>query len=336
MSSTSERSRHESTSTLYTIGSALIAAGVLALALFLVIRSFQWRAALADLRAEPGIEILAVERAGLFKKRLVGLRDPLAPPAMDFLAPHHIGEHAVELRLTEYHSLNTPYAREREAQLEERVEGVRDDLIEAAAAFAERVNAQRSQDVEKITRMLFAAKFPEEMKTVSLAREDDTWFAEGGLYEPVYSEFRDSAPDYLLEGRFDFSRLENRTETRTRSLRERIESTDLFQTDLDGNFTHVAQVARLLRDYDEVCAISRVAKPRLRIRIVAPGDAEGDLRVAALQKELSVLAEIESTRFDSPRSVPPPEEEDDPSDDPPLDEAEEDLVAFVEILPPKS
>lgn len=97
-------------STLYVLGASIMAALTLGLTFFLLVRGFQWRGALADLRAEPGIEILSVERAGFFKKRLLGLRDPLAPPADDFLRKHNLGPRAAELVLTEYHSLNTAYA----------------------------------------------------------------------------------------------------------------------------------------------------------------------------------------------------------------------------------
>jgi hypothetical protein len=55
-------------STLYIFGSAVMAALVLGITLFLLVRGFQWRGALADLRAEPGIEILSIERVGFFKR----------------------------------------------------------------------------------------------------------------------------------------------------------------------------------------------------------------------------------------------------------------------------
>ena len=104
----------EPKSTLYVAGSACLAAAILGLTLFLLVRGFQWRGALADLRAEPGIDILSVERVGFFKKRLLGLRDPLAPTAESILQKHDIGPHSSEVVLTEYHSLNTVYTIERE------------------------------------------------------------------------------------------------------------------------------------------------------------------------------------------------------------------------------
>ena len=119
----------ESRSTLYVLGSATMAAMVLGLTFFLLVRGFQWRAALAALRAEPGIEILSVERVGFFKKRLLGLRDPLAPTAESILTKHNIGHHTAEVILTEFHSLNTPYATKREE-----AEAARFDELRTAVA----------------------------------------------------------------------------------------------------------------------------------------------------------------------------------------------------------
>ncbi|MDF1862977.1 MAG: hypothetical protein P1U87_22360, partial [Verrucomicrobiales bacterium] len=78
MSHGDDSNAEESKSTLYVVTSACLAAIVLGFTVFLLIRGFQWRGALAELRTEPGIEILSVERVGFFKKRLRGLRDPLA------------------------------------------------------------------------------------------------------------------------------------------------------------------------------------------------------------------------------------------------------------------
>ena len=104
------RETREPKSTLYVLVSATVAAIILGMTIFLLVRGFQWRAALADLRAEPGIEILSVERLGFFKKRLLGLRDPLAQTAESILRKNNISPHTAEVILTEYHSLKTPYA----------------------------------------------------------------------------------------------------------------------------------------------------------------------------------------------------------------------------------
>ncbi|MBU6181075.1 MAG: hypothetical protein KGR69_15520, partial [Verrucomicrobia bacterium] len=167
----------EPRSTLYVLGSATLAALILGLTFFLLVRGFQWRAALADLRAEPGIEILSVERAGFFRKRLLGLRDPLAPSAESILLKHNIGPHSAEVVLTEYHSFNTPYATQREEAAAARFEALRDSVLTAVGTFADAAMRKREEDLEKITRMLFEARFPEAMKTVDLEWKDGAWHA---------------------------------------------------------------------------------------------------------------------------------------------------------------
>ncbi|MEM1444366.1 MAG: hypothetical protein AAGF67_18620 [Verrucomicrobiota bacterium] len=252
-------------STLYIVSSATLAAVILGLALFLVIRGFQWRAALADFRAEPGIEILSVERVGFFKKRLRGLRDPLAPTAESYLRKHHIGPHAAEVILTEFHSLNTPYALQRQENRDAEIKEIRDELIATVGAFAEDLKAQREEDMEKITQMLFEARFPEEMKTVGIRWQDGAWMIEGELYAPERKTFVAESPAYIIEGNLDFSGLVNLTEKKMKSLRSDIESTNLLETDFDGNLVHLERVTRLLLDFDSVCERSREPLPTLQL-----------------------------------------------------------------------
>ncbi|MDF1656569.1 MAG: hypothetical protein P1U58_03085, partial [Verrucomicrobiales bacterium] len=191
-------------STRYIAFSACLAAVVLGFTLFLLIRGFQWRGALSDLRAEPGIEILSVERVGFFKKRLRGLRDPLAPPAENYLRKHNIGAHSVDIALAEYHSLNTPYAVERDEKRVDDVKKIRDDLVKTVGGFAADLKEKREQDLEKITQMLFEARFPEAMKTVNLRWRDDAWYVEGELYAPDREVFLAESPQYIVEGDLDF------------------------------------------------------------------------------------------------------------------------------------
>ncbi len=318
----------EPASTLYIACTAALAALILGLIIFLLIRGFQWQAALADLRAEPGIEILSVERSGFFKKRLLGLRDPLAPPAEEILLGNNIGPRSVELFLTEYHSLNTPYAIAREEQNMGKLESTRDSLIEAVGKFAEEIQSKRETDLEKITQMLFEAKFPEEMKSAEIEWENGEWLVEGELYEPTRSRFVAAAPDYLVEGELNYSKLVNLTKTRTESLGTQIKGTNLMTVDLDGEFTHVDQVIRLLNDYDEVCEVSKMPSPRLRIRVVSPeSDETEDLRIASLWKKLTVDGGIDPARFEETILLLP-------EDGKAINEnAEDDLLAFLEILP---
>ncbi|MDF1826540.1 MAG: hypothetical protein P1U68_17990 [Verrucomicrobiales bacterium] len=254
-------------STRYIVFSACLAAIVLGFTLFLLIRGFQWRGALSDLRAEPGIEILSVERVGFFKKRLRGLRDPLAPSAESYLRKHNIGAHSVDIALAEYHSLNTPYAIERNEKNAEEVKQIRDDLVKTVGDFAAGLKEQREQDLEKITQMLFEARFPESMKTVRINWERGSWFVEGELYAPDLETFLAESPQYIIEGDVDYTGLINLTETRTRTLRNDIENTNLLETNLDGELVHLDRIRRLLIDLDDVCRKSDLPLPVMQLTL---------------------------------------------------------------------
>ncbi|MEM9015675.1 MAG: hypothetical protein AAGC68_01580 [Verrucomicrobiota bacterium] len=274
-SSSKESPQKETRSLRYVVVSAFVAATLLALTVFLFIRGYQWRGALAELRAEPGIEILSVERVGFFKKRLRGLRDPLAPSAEEILREHHIGRHAYDLALSEYHSLNTPYAEERKENSIAELQEVRNSLIAAVGEFAARINEKRETDLEKITQMLFETRFPEEMESVDIEWRDGTWFVQGELYAPQRENFVEAAPDCIVEGAIDFSGLDDLTLTRTSSLREAIESTNLLEVDLDGNWVHLERIARLLEDYDLVCDRSELPPPRWQLSVAAKNPETG-------------------------------------------------------------
>jgi len=289
-------SESESRSILFVMGSSALAALILGLTLFLLVRGFQWRAALADLRAEPGIEVMSVERAGFFRKRLLGLRDPLAPTAESILRRHGLGPHAAEVALTAYHSLNTAYAEQREEEERARFENLRRSVVDAAGAFASSLESKRDEDLEKITRMLFHTRFPDIMESVELARVEDGWRIEGELYAPDYEAFTKTAPEYIVDGELDLEPLVNLTDTRTAQLRERIESADLFATDLDGEFVHIDRVARLVNDYDEVCRLSDLPPPRLRL-VVAAGPGGAAERLAQVKRRLIETGDLREDRF---------------------------------------
>ncbi len=279
-------------STLYIVCSAGVAAIILGLTLFLLIRGFQWRGALADLRAEPGIEILSVERVGFFKKRLLGLRDPLAPTAESYLRKHHIGDHAADVVLTEYHSLNTPYALQRDDAQADEVKTIRDELVQTVGQFAEELKKKREADLEKITQMLFEARFPEAMKTVEIEWRDGAWHVAGELYAPDREVFVAESSPYIVEGELDFSGLVNLTETKTKALRQDIETTNLLETDLDGTLVHLERVRRLVLDLDEVCERSGLPLPALQLTLSNPDVPERAQILGGLSGE-----EIESARF---------------------------------------
>lgn len=291
------RPAREPRSTLYVLASATMAALVLGFTAFLLVRGFQWRGALAALRAEPGIEILSVERVGFFKKRLLGLRDPLAPAAEGILLKHNIGPHTSEVVLTEYHSLNTPYAKKREEAEAARFEGLRDSVLKAVGEFADATTKKREEDLEKITQMLFEARFPEAMKTVDLEWKDGAWHAKGELYAPQRETFLKEAPAYLVEGGLDFGELVDLTAARTSTLRQQIESPDLFAVDLDDEPVHLDRMVRLVRDYDEVCARSGLTHPRLQLELVAADPVSAAERLAAIKTFLTGPDRLPAARF---------------------------------------
>lgn len=293
----------EPTSTLYVVASACAAAAVLGLTIFLLVRGIQWQRALSDLRAEPGIEVLSVERSGFFKKRLRGLRDPLAPPVEAFLRRHQIGPHAAELVFAEYHSLNTPYAEEREAESLARTEAWRDTLAETVAQFARELSEQRQADLETFTRLLLETRFPDAMAAVALEWEEGACHPVGELYAPLYEPFVAGAPECFAEGEMRFDRLVNLTVARTSALRAEIESADLLATDLDGGLVHFERVLRLLADYDEVCDLSDLPRPRIHLRVVAgaPG-GEPPEALVRLRRLIAARAWPEPERWGPERS----------------------------------
>ncbi len=300
MASVSAKSRkppREPHSALYVLGSATLSALVLGFTLFLLVRGFQWRAALTALRAEPGIEILSVERVGFFKKRLLGLRDPLAPTAESILRAHNIGPHSAEVVLTEYHSLNTPYARMREESEAAKFEGLRDSVLKAVGEFADATTRRREEDLEKITQMLFETRFPEAMKTVDLEWKEGAWHVRGELYAPQREAFVKEAPAYIIEGKLDFAHLVDLTASRFSILRQQIESPDLLAVDLDDQPVHLERMVRLVKDYDEVCTRSGVSLPQLRFELVASDPLALADRLGGIRKAILGPGQLAEDRF---------------------------------------
>ncbi len=301
----------KSKSTTYVIGSACLAALILGMTVFLLVRGFQWRGALADLRSEPGIEILSVERLGFFKKRLRGLKDPLAPTAESILIKHNIGPHSAEVLLTEYHSLNTPYALARTEKEQARFNDLKSSLTTALGEFAKSMTAKREADLEKITQMLFEARFPEAMESVDIEWNDGEWILKGELYAPARANLLEEAPTYLVEGELNIENLVDLTESRGSSLREQIQSTNLLAKDIDGNLAHTDRIARLLKDYDEVCKHSDLTLPRFRLEAGTSDRREMQKSLDAIRKQLAANASVEAKRFllDSIKTTKSKEEE---------------------------
>ena len=293
---TSESAR-EPRPLLYVSISATVAALILGMTVFLLVRGFQWRAALADLRAEPGIEILSTERFAFFKKRLLGLRDPLAPKVEAILRKHNIGPNSYELHLTEYHSLNTPYSVEREIAQQNEIDEIRSTMVDALTEFSLSLTKTREADLEKITQMLFEARFPMAMQSVDLDWKDGAWYVTGELFGPDHQAFIDTAPEYIVEGDLDFSGLKNLTETLGSSLQKLIETPNLLAEDLDGNLVHLDRMARLVADFDTMAERSDILPPKLQLEVENAKLSDVSLELEFIRESLLSHAHIDEERF---------------------------------------
>ena len=210
---------------------------------------------------------------------------------------HNIGPHAAEVELAEYHSLNTPYARQREAAETARFDSLREDVLTAVGEFAEAASRQREEDLEKITKLLFETRFPEAMKTVDLEWRDGAWHAKGELYAPEREAFVAEAPSCIVEGELDFGGLVDLTAARTSVLGQQIEGPDLLAVDLDERPVHLERLVRLVRDYDEVCERSGLPKPALRLELLAADPSASLPRLAELKAAIAAPGAIPRDRF---------------------------------------
>ncbi|MEM7697863.1 MAG: hypothetical protein AAF236_05605 [Verrucomicrobiota bacterium] len=274
-----------------------LAAFILGWALFSGIRDYQWRSAINELRSEPGIEITGVERAGLFKKRVFGLRDPLAPQAADILAKHSIGASSVDLFLAEYHSLNTPYATERAAEENERYEGFIKEVTEAIGDYSREVREQREGDLERLQELLLEKVVPGSRENVQLQWNRDHFEAVGALYQPTLEKYRESATSLAVRGTIDTSGLIDLTSAGTSELRQLIESPNLLETDSRGEFVHLDRVARLIRDYDKLVNDANIQAPSFSILVKGPDSDDLRSQIEAVETRLSAQASLDRSRL---------------------------------------
>jgi hypothetical protein len=135
------------------------------------------------------------------------------------------------------------------------------------------------------------------MKTVDLEWKEGDWYAKGELYAPEREVFVKEAPAYVVEGGLDFDQLVDLTASRTSTLRQQIESPDLFAVDLDDQPVHLDRMVRLVKDYDEVCERSGLNKPRLQLELVAADPAPAMERLTAIKKSLLGPARLPEERF---------------------------------------
>ncbi len=271
---------------------------ILGIAIFFIVQNYQWQNAISQIRSEPGIEILSVERAGFLKKRIVGLRDPLAKNVPEILAKNGIDPVNVEVFLTEYHSLNTPFAEQRKDKNDSNASALRDSLVEAVGEFMRNSDHRREADLERITRSLFEIRFPEEMKTVELERTDSIWQVKGELLEPAFSNFKTEAPKFIFSGKLHFDKLKNITAIKTSSLRKGIESLNLFaRSQEDGSLVYLQRIQRLVSDYDAVCRESEMPLPALQILVRTDNPKDCKETIESIKTTLEELDTVTGKRF---------------------------------------
>lgn len=294
---TEAKRRRRPASLLRVVLAAVATALVFGFALFFAIDEARWRSALAELRAEPGIEVFAVERTGLQRRRLLGLRDPLAPDPGEILARHRIPAEAVELHLVPHSSLGTPYAEQRAEEDRDHIENLHETLTRLVADLADKLEKQSDEDFEKLSKLVIEARFPEEASALDIRFRRGVWTVKGDLSEPSHTEFTAHLPDLLVRGRLDLAGLTNRTEEKTAAIREIVEGIDLFQEDFEGRLVHRDRLARLLVDYDDLCRAAGRPLPRFRIQIPAKRKEHLAAPLEQLKRHLADEAGIEPERF---------------------------------------
>jgi len=290
----------------------VLGALVLGGAIMFFIRGFQWRSALAELRAEPGIQIMSVRSVGLLKKRVTGLRDPLAPNPYKILQDHNIPPGQVDLQLTEYHSLNTPYGRQREEQRTRELLELRGKVIGVVGTLSEENRKLREDELGRISQLLLEIRFPEAMKKLNLQYNDGVWHADGQLLANEYSDFKQEASKYILNGAVDLDNIRNYTQARSDLLIRGIQSANLLDKDYAGEPAHIPRLARLIKEYDDLCVKSGVTPGRLKLILTAkfPETSQGEANKIA--DKLTDAAQLSETRI---RMMPPQTNKDEKMED---------------------
>lgn len=275
---------------------------VLGVGIFLLIRGVQWRAALSDLRAEPGIQVMTVRSIGPLQKQVIGLRDPLAPNPHKILQRHNIAPGRVDFQLAEYHSLNTPYGRKRQEEQERDLLELRGKVIEVAGTLSEENRKLREDELGRISQILLEMRFPEAMKKLNLQYDDGVWHADGQLLANEYEDFKAIAPKYILNGAVDLDNIGNYTQAKSEALIAGIQSANLLDLDYAGEPAHVPRLARLIREYDALCVKSGTSPGRIKL-VLESNDPDGVVeKVHEIADKLTDVALLEQTRI---RLIPP-------------------------------
>ena len=206
------------------------------------------------------------------------MRDPLAPNPHKILQTHNISPDRVDFQLAEYHSLNTPYGRQREERKARELQELRSKVIGVVGTLSEENRKLREDELGKISQLLLEIRFPEAMRKLNLQYDDGVWHADGELLANEYDDFKSQVKRYILNGTVDLDNIGNYTEAKSRALIEGIEKPNLLDKDYSGEYAHVPRLARLIREYDALCLKSGISQGRVRlvIRSNNPGRLEDE------------------------------------------------------------
>ena len=230
------------------------------------------------------------------------MRDPLAANPHRILQKHNISPNRVDFQLAEYHSLNTPYARQREEQKAREMAELRGKVIKVVGTLSEENRRLREDELGKISQLLLEMRFPEAMKKLNLQYNDEVWYADGELLANEYEDFKAQAHKYILNGKVDFDKIGNYTQAKSQALIDGIEKPNLLDKDYSGEPAHVQRLARLIREFDALCAESGLAKRRIRLIIESNEPARIDREANRIADKLTDAAQLSETRI---RLIPP-------------------------------
>jgi hypothetical protein len=135
------------------------------------------------------------------------------------------------------------------------------------------------------------------MKKLNLQYNDEIWYADGELLANEYEDFKAQAPKYILNGKVDFDNIGNYTQAKSEALIVGIETPNLLDKDYSGEPAHVQRLARLIREFDALCAESGLAKRRIRLVVESNDPAAIDRDANRIADKLTDAAQLSETRI---------------------------------------
>ncbi len=283
----------------------IVAALVLGSVVIGVIQGIKWRNALAAMRAEPGVEVVSVRQAGLFKKHILGLRDPLSKSPMAILEENGISARQVDLQMTEYHSLNTQFGRMREEGEAKQLRTFRQQMIGVAGQLSEEHRRQMDEELGKISSLLLEMRFPEAMRRLDLKYSDGIWYADGELPEDQFLDFKKEVHRFILNGDIDFNRLNNFTDAKLGSISAALYKLNLLDRDLNDNFVNLEQAAELIAEHDKHSEQSKRKKGTVRLILEAKDSSQYSDHVHPIRLKLLDLTGLSAGRIRVEVPTPP-------------------------------